>query len=79
MASNGEGHVVGYTPAKTNEGWGAALFICALTAALAITAYVIHVNTYEDFTDPRSRDLGRPGTTYEAPANSATTAPAVQH
>ncbi len=79
MASHGEGHVAGYTPARTNEGWGAAIFICLLTAALALSAYVIHVKTYEDFTDPRSRDLSRPAAVHEAPAASAATAPAVQH
>lgn len=77
MASHGEGHVPGYTPAKTNEGWGAALFICALTAALALTAFVIHVKTFEDPIDPRSADRGRAPVSHEAPAHGA--APATQH
>lgn len=59
MATHGEGHVVGYTPANTNQGWGAALFICALTAAMAIGAFVIHKQTYRDPTDPRSPSLHR--------------------
>lgn len=79
MASHGEGHVVGYTPAKTNEGWGAAIFICVLTASLALMAYVIHVKTYEDFTDPRSRNMARPAAVHEAPAAGAATTPDVQH
>lgn len=81
MASHGEGHVPGYTPARTNEGWGAALFICALTAALALTAFVIHTRTYQDPTDPRSADRGRaPAVVHEAPsAGAATAAPAEQH
>lgn len=81
MASHGEGHVPGYTPAKTNEGWGAALFICALTAALALSAFVIHVKTFEDPIDPRSADRGRaPAVVHEAPATGAhATAPADQH
>ena len=79
MASHGEGHVPGYTPAKTNEGWGAALFICALTAALAVMAFVIHTNTFEDPIDPRSADRGRAPAVHEAAAHGPTTEPAAQH
>lgn len=86
MASHGEGHVPGYTPARTNEGWGAALFICALTAALALTAFVIHSKTYTNPVDPRSPDRGRPEAVHEAPAHdapaahgAAPAAPAPQH
>jgi len=57
MATHGERHVVGYKPADTNQGWGAALFICALTTALAISAFVIHKQTYKDPTDPRTPNV----------------------
>ncbi len=39
-----------YNPNKL--GWGAATITCALTAALAFTAYTIHKNTYLHPRDP---------------------------
>jgi hypothetical protein len=66
MASHGGGHVAGYTPAKTNQGWGIALLVCALAVGLWVTAWVIHRNTYQHPLDP----LAPPGHTpaAEAPA-----------
>lgn len=78
MASHGEGHRPGYTPAKTKEGLGAALFICGLTAALALTAFVIHKKTYTDPIDPRSPSRARAEVVHEAPAPDAA-AQAIQH
>lgn len=73
MASHGgEGHVVGYTPAKNNQGWGIALLVCLLTASLWTTAWLIHRTTFEDPTDPMS-----PGS--EAPAAMHGEAPAAAH
>ncbi|HEU4628398.1 MAG TPA: hypothetical protein VFS08_01595 [Gemmatimonadaceae bacterium] len=55
MALHGaEGHVVGYTPARTNRGWGVALFICLLTASLWTMAWLVNRNTYENPRDPLS-------------------------
>ena len=59
MASHGEGHVVGYTPADTNQGWGVAAFICLLTAALVVMAFVVHARTYHEPSDPRSPSMAR--------------------
>ena len=67
MASHGGGHVAGYTPAKTNEGWGTALLVCALAVALWIMAWMIHRNTYQDPMDP----LARPGQPPAAAAPAA--------
>jgi len=40
----------GYDPNKL--GWGAAIITCVLTAALGLTAYTIHNNTYRHPRDP---------------------------
>ena len=52
MATHGGGHVPGYKPAHTNQGWGIALLVCALAVALWITAWTIHRNTYRHPLDP---------------------------
>ena len=52
MASHGGGHVPGYTPANTNQGWGFALFVILLTVACWVGAWTIHRNTYRAPTDP---------------------------
>ena len=52
MATHGGGHVAGYTPARTNQGWGIALLVVLLAVALWITAWTIHRNTYRAPTDP---------------------------
>lgn len=38
--------------ANFNQGWGAALFIVVLTAALWFTAFTIHKRTYHSPNDP---------------------------
>ena len=52
MATHGGGHVAGYTPARTNQGWGIALLVCLLAVALWIMAWTIHRNTYRNPMDP---------------------------
>jgi hypothetical protein len=37
-----------YIPFPGPRGWGMAVFICALTAALYVAAYEIHHATYRD-------------------------------
>ena len=56
MASHGEVHVPGYKPFR-KEGWGVALFICLLTLAVWITAFMIHRATYKHPMDPSWRAI----------------------
>ena len=44
-----------YNP--NNKGWGAAAITCALTAALAFTAFTIHKNTYRHPRDPMATQV----------------------
>lgn len=44
-----------YNPNR--EGWGFASVVCLLTAALAITAYTIHSNTYRHPRDPMAKQV----------------------
>ena len=46
---------VAYDPNK--QGWGAAAITCALTAALAFTAFTIHKNTYRHPRDPMATQV----------------------
>ena len=77
MALHGaERHVVGYTPAKTNRGWGVALFICLLTASLWTMAWLVNKYTFEDPTDPMSPGSEQSAVEHAAPAQGEATAPA---
>lgn len=46
-----------YIPFK-KEGWGAAIFVCLLALATALTAAYIHHRTYKDPTDVRMQAAG---------------------
>ncbi|GEM_PF-3461768 len=46
------GHTGRYIPFPGPQGWGAAAFICILTAALYFAAFEIHKATYRDPRDP---------------------------
>jgi len=71
MASHGGGHVAGYTPARTNQGWGIALLVVLLAVTCWVGAWTIHRNTYREPTDP----LAPAGSGHE-PAAPAAAAPA---
>ena len=59
-----------YDPNK--QGWGAAAITCALTAALAFTAYTIHNKTYLHPRDPMATQVyhERDGGAEHAPAKT---------
>ena len=59
MATHGGGHVAGYTPARTNQGWGIALLVVLLAVALWVMAWTIHRNTFREPTDPLAPQGGR--------------------
>jgi hypothetical protein len=44
-------HIDRYVPVNTNQGWGFAAGVLALTAALIIAATIIHKRTYKHPTD----------------------------
>ena len=66
---------VAYDPNK--QGWAAAALTCAMTAALAFTAFTIHKNTYRHPRDPMATQVyhERDGGGHEG-EKTAATAPA---
>ena len=69
MAPHGGGHVAGYKPAHTNQGWGIALLVIALAVALWIMAWWIHRETYQHPIDPLMPERQQP--TAPTPAGGA--------
>ena len=52
-----------HTPAPRHipfkrEGWGTALFVCALAVVTALAAYYVHKRTFYEPTDVRSGSIG---------------------
>jgi hypothetical protein len=52
-------HMDRYVPARTNDGWGAAVATVLLALALIAGATVIHKRTYKPPTDPSWRAAGQ--------------------
>lgn len=50
-----------YVPADNNGGWGYAVGVLLLVAALIIAVTIIHKRTYKPFTDVTARVHGEPG------------------
>ncbi len=50
--------VVGRHVPFRQEGWGIALFVCALAVGSAFTAFYVHRTTYKHPTDVRAHAVG---------------------